>query len=223
MGYIKLQGADGFELSAYAAEPGAECRGAVVVIQEVFGVNSHIRAVADGYAAEGFYAIAPALFDRVESGVELGYGPEDMQRGVELAFGQLDMGQALADVQATVNHAVQWGKVGVVGYCYGGLLTWLAACQLQNISAASSYYGGGVPQQAKLQPECPIILHFGERDEHIPMDSVHAFINAHSELAVYTYDADHGFNCDQRDSFDPAAAELARERTLTFFRRHLVG
>lgn len=223
MGHINLRSADGFEPGAYVAEPAGDSRGAVVVVQEVFGVNSHIRSVADGYADDGFYTVAPALFDRVETGVELGYGAEDMARGVELAFGQLDMGQALADVQAAIDHAAGFGKVGVVGYCFGGLLTWLAACQLQNVSAASSYYGGGVPQQAKMTPECPIILHFGEQDEHIPMDSVHAFINAHPNLAVYTYDADHGFNCDQRESFEPAAAALARERTLSFFNRHLRG
>ena len=155
-----------------------------MVIQEVFGVNSHIRTVVDGYAAEGYYAIAPAIFDRVETGVELGYEGEDMQKGIDLAFNQLDMPQTLADLQVAINHAGDKGKVGVVGYCFGGLLTWLSACNLDNVAAASSYYGGGVPDQADLQPRCPTILHFGEKDSFIPMDTVEAFIAKHPELRV---------------------------------------
>ena len=221
MGSIVLKCADGFDLSAYEARPQGECHGAVVVIQEVFGVNSHVRSVADGYAAAGYYAIAPAIFDRVEKGVELGYEAADMERGIDLAFSKLQMPQTLADIQSAIDHAAGYGKVGVVGYCFGGLLTWLSACQLNNVCAASSYYGGGVPDQAALSPKCPIILHFGEKDSFIPMDSVREFVARHPELTVYTYDADHGFNCDQRASFDAAAADIARQRTLEFFARHL--
>jgi len=221
--HIKLKSADGFEFDAWEAKPQGDCRGAVVVIQEVFGVNSHIRSVADGYAADGFYTVAPAIFDRVEPGIELGYEGADLERGIDLAFGKLEMAQTLADVQAAIDHAAQYGKVGIVGYCFGGLLTWLAACQLQNLAAASSYYGGGVPDQANLDPQCPIILHFGERDAHIPMDSVNRFIDRHPKLAVFTYDADHGFNCDQRASYDARAAAQARERTLEFFVRNLAN
>lgn len=221
MGETSVQSADGFKLAAYEAKPQGECRGAVVVIQEVFGVNSHIRSVADGYAADGFYAIAPALFDRIQAGVELGYGEADIQRGVDLAFNKLELERTLADIQATVDHAAGYGKVGIVGYCYGGLLTWLSACQLNSLAAASSYYGGGVPEQRDMTPRCPTILHFGEQDDYIPMDSVRAFMARHPDLEVYTYDADHGFNCDQRASFDAAAAGLARQRTLALFSRHL--
>lgn len=221
MGNISLRSADGFELSAYETKPQGNCRGAVVVIQEVFGVNSHIRSVVDGYAAAGYYAIAPAIFDRVETGVELGYEGEDMQRGVDLAFNKLQMPQTLSDLQSAIDHAAVYGKVGVVGYCFGGLLTWLTACQLQNVSAASSYYGGGVPDQADMEPRCPVILHFGEQDSFIPMDSVKAFMVRHPDLPVYTYDADHGFNCDQRGSFNAKAAKLARERTLELFASEL--
>lgn len=221
MGQISIQGADGFKLSAYEAIPQGDCRGAVVVIQEVFGVNSHIRSVVDGYAGDGFYAVAPSLFDRVEPGIELGYEASDVERGVELAFSRLQMPQTLADIQSAIEHAAAYGKVGVVGYCYGGLLTWLAACQLNNLHAASSYYGGGVPEQAAMTPRCPVILHFGEQDEYIPMDSVRKFMAAHPDLAVYLYDTDHGFNCDQRESFDAGAAALARQRTLELFAQHL--
>jgi carboxymethylenebutenolidase len=195
----------------------------VVVLQEVFGVNSHIRSVADGYAADGYYALAPALFDRVEPGVELGYEETDMARGVELAFNSLEMKNTLSDIQAAVDHAATHGKVGIVGYCWGGLLTWLSACQLQHLDAASSYYGGGVPDQADMTPLCPIILHFGEQDDYIPMEGVRRFMARHPDLAVYTYPADHGFNCDQRPMYDAAVAALARQRTLTLFANRLVG
>jgi len=221
MGNIVLKCADGFDLSAYEARPQGECHGAVVVIQEVFGVNSHIRSVADGYAAAGYYAIAPAIFDRVEKGVELGYEAADMERGIDLAFSKLQMPQTLADIQSAIDHAAGYGKVGVVGYCFGGLLTWLSACQLSGLAAASSYYGGGVPEQAELNPKCPVILHFGEKDPYIPMDSVRAFMSRHPELSVYTYDTDHGFNCEQRASYAAEAARLAKERTLALFEKNL--
>jgi len=221
MAQITLTSGDGFTFNAYEAIPKGARRGAVVVIQEVFGVNRHIRAVVDGYAAAGYYAIAPALFDRVAPGLELGYDMDGLDQGVEIAFSKLQMPQTLADLQAAIDHATKRGKVGVVGYCWGGLLTWLAACNLDRISAASSYYGGGVPDQAELQPRCPIILHFALEDAYIPMDSVRKFLSRHAELPVYTYPADHGFNCDERDSYDAASATLAKERTLEFFARHL--
>ncbi len=217
MGFITLQAADGFEFAAYEALPQGAPKGAIVVIQEVFGVNSHIRSVADGYAAEGYYALAPAIFDRVEKGVELAYEAEDMQRGIDLAFNQLDMATTLGDLQTAINHAAARGKVGVVGYCFGGLLTWLSACKLDGVAAASAYYGGGIPDQADQTPKCPVILHFGDRDSFIPMDSVEAFKARHPELDSYVYAADHGFNCDQRGSYDADAAQLALARTLALF------
>lgn len=223
MGLITLQCADGFSMGAYEARPQGDCKGAVVVIQEVFGVNSHIRSVADGYAADGYYALAPAIFDRVEAGVELGYEQPDMERGVDLAFNKLQMPQTLADIQSAIDQAADYGKVGIVGYCFGGLLTWLSACQLKNLDAASSYYGGGVPDQAEMTPRCPVILHFGEQDDYIPMDSVRQFIARHPDLKVYTYAADHGFNCDQRASFNGEVAKLARQRTLALFEQHLAA
>ena len=142
--------ADGFELGAYEASPAGEAKGAVVVIQEIFGVNSHIRSVVDGYAEAGFYAIAPAIFDRLERDIQLGYTEDDMNAGIELAFQKLDMNQTLADLQATIDAAAERGKVGVVGYCFGGLLTWLSSCNLNHVSAASAYYGGGIPDNADM-------------------------------------------------------------------------
>lgn len=223
MGFINLKAADGFEFSAYEATPAGEAKGAIVVIQEVFGVNSHIRAVVDGYAKEGYYAVAPAIFDRAEPGVELGYESADMERGIDLAFNQLDMPTTLGDLQTAINHAAGHGKVGVVGYCFGGLLTWLTACKLDGVAAASAYYGGGIPDQADMNPKSPIILHFGEKDSFIPMESVEAFKAKHPDLPSYVYAADHGFNCDHRGSYDADAAKLALERTLDFFAKEIAA
>lgn len=206
-----------FNMGAYVAEPVGDARGAVVVIQEIFGVNRHIREVADGYAEAGYFAIAPKIFDRVERDIELGYDEADMGRGIDLAFQKLDLAQTLGDIQNTINTAAPHGKVGVVGYCFGGLLTWLSACTLDNVAAASSYYGGGVAGQLDKNPRCPIIMHFGELDAHIPLSDVEKVKAAHADVPVHVYAADHGFNCNHRGSFDESAANLARTRTLEHF------
>jgi len=219
--HTKITAADGFTLDAYQAAPSGTPKGAVVVIQEIFGVNPHIREVVDGYAADGYFAIAPAIFDRAEKNVELGYDEAGMQAGIDLAFNKIDMGNTLKDLQATIGVAAKHGKVGVVGYCFGGLLTWLAACELNGVSAASSYYGGGVAAQKDRTPKCPVIMHFGELDAHIPMDQVEAVKAAHPDIPVYVYAADHGFNCDHRASYDASAAALAKERTLALFAEQL--
>jgi len=220
MASVELQAADGHRLGAYIARPSGTPRRALVVVQEIFGVNGHIRAVADGYAADGFLAIAPAVFDRVEPGVELGYADADIARGRDLRT-RVGDDNALSDIAAAIAHVDQGLKVGVVGYCWGGLLSWLAACKLDGLSAAVVYYGGGVPGQAALTPRCPVLAHFGERDAAIPVDTVRAFGAAHPEVQLHLYDAGHGFNCDHRGSYNAAAAKLARERTLAFFARHV--
>ncbi len=213
---------DGFALGAYtnAPETGVS-KGAIVVIQEIFGVNTHIQQVVDGYAEQGYTAIAPAIFDRVEPGIQLGYTEADMGRGIELAFQQLEMSQTLQDLQCVVNHAGSFGSVGVVGYCFGGLLTYLSACNLTGVKAASSYYGGGIAGALGQQPTCPLIMHFGELDAHIPMSDVDKIKAAHSQVPVYVYDADHGFNCDHRGSYNAKASGLALERTLEHFEQNL--
>ena len=218
---IKLQSADGFQFAAWEALPEGAPKAGVVVIQEIFGVNSHIREVAEGYAAAGYAALAPQIFDRVAPDVELGYTEADMGRGIELAFRKLHMANTLADLQAAVNHAATYGRVGIVGYCFGGLLTWLSACGLDGVAAAASYYGGGVAGEAGRAPKCPVIMHFGERDAHIPMTDVDKVKAAQPDVPVYVYAADHGFNCDHRASFDAASAALARQRTLAFFAEQL--
>jgi len=220
--HLELAAADGHRCGAYLASPPAQPRGAIVVVQEIFGVNAHIRSVADGYAADGYEAIAPALFDRIEAGVELGYTEADVQRGIALRA-KVPADKALADIAAAVAQAhVQGGaKVGVVGYCWGGLLSWLSACSLDGLACAVTYYGGGMPDQRALVPRCPVLAHFGEKDQAIALAGVEAFRAARPEVEVHLYPAGHGFNCDQRGSFDAPSARLARERSLAFFARHL--
>jgi len=217
---LELKAADGVVISAYRADPAGRSRGGLVVTQEIFGINSHIRSVCDGFAAEGYLAIAPALYDRYHRGFEVGYTPEDIAKGRELkAKAQVDV--ALEDVSAARDVAAAAGKVGIVGYCWGGYVTWMAASRLDGFACAIPYYGGGMLEAAAERPRCPVIAHFGERDTGIPVDGVRKFAAAHPEIQVYIYAADHGFNCDQRGSYDAASAKLARERTLTFLQRHV--
>lgn len=223
--FIELKAADGFIFPAYVAEPSGVPRGAVVVLQEIFGVNAHIRAVADGFAADGYRAIAPATFHRVKPDVELGYTPDDMSAGMALkaAVEALPAPGVLQDIQAAIDDASQAGKVGIVGFCWGGLLTWRAACTLDGLAAAVPYYGGGIttPDEAGRIPKVPVMAHFGAKDHYISLPSVEAFAKAQPQVEVHIYEADHGFNCDHRGSYDSAAAQLARERTRAFLARHL--
>ena len=215
---ISLEAADGHLLDAYVADPTAAPRGAVVVLQEIFGVNSHIRSVADGFAADGYLAIAPSLFDRVERGVDLGYGEADIVRGraLKIAVGNE---VPLLDIAAAIAHVAPAGRVGVVGYCWGGLLAWLAACEAEGLATSVPYYGGGIPEHAARVPRCPVLAHFGAQDGHIPLATVEAFRAAQPQVEVLVYPAQHGFNCDQRASFDDASAVLARRQTLDFLQR----
>ena len=222
---ITLKAADGFESSAYLSEPTGTPKGAIVVLQEIFGVNSHIRSVADGYAKAGYLAIAPATFDRIERGVELGYTPDDMGRGSKLkaAVEALPPPGVLLDVQAAVDQVSRAGKVGIVGYCWGGLLVWRSAEKVRGLAAAVAYYGGGmtVGSEPSRQPAVPTMAHFGDQDTHISVESVKAFEQAHPEVEVHLYAANHGFNCDQRGSYNAGAAATALERSLFHFGKHV--
>lgn len=218
---IELTASDGHRLSAYRADPAGKPRGAIVVIQEIFGVNSHIKSVADGYAADGYLAIAPALFDRAQKGVDLGYSPDDIAKGRDIRAKITD-DMAMKDVAAAVKEARGAGKVGIVGYCWGGLITWLASEKVPGLAAAAPYYGGGMPDRAGVQPKVPVMGHFGAKDAHIPVEGVKKLAAAQSKHQFFIYDdADHGFNCDQRGSYNAAAAKQARARTLEFFRKHV--
>ena len=220
----KLTTKDGHTLAAYRADPpknlnGGKPRGGIVVIQEIFGVNRHMRRTTDLFAAEGYVAICPALFDRVERGVDIAYGPDDIAKGRDLR-GKVTWEQTLADMAAAIAEAKKAGKVGVVGYCWGGSVAWRAATQLDCV-ASVGYYGGMVAQFANEKAKCPVMLHFGEKDASIPLSDVEKFKQAQPGVPVHIYPADHGFNCEDRKQHDPAAAKLARERTLAFFRSHV--
>lgn len=225
--FVNLTSQDGFVVPAWVAQPDGAPQGAVVVLQEIFGVNSHIRAVADRLAARGYFAVAPATFARVRPDVELGYSEADMREGsgFKAAVEALPGDGVLPDIQAAIDLAAErsGAKVGIVGFCWGGLLTWRSACSLRGLSAAVCYYGGGMtsPDEVARQPLVPVLAHFGQRDRWIPVESVQAFARAHPEVQVHVYEADHGFNCDQRGSYDEASALVARDRTLAFFSRHL--
>ena len=222
---IQLTSSDGFVFPAYVARPAGKAKGAIVVLQEIFGVNSHIRSVADGYAEKGYLAVAPATFHRLQQGVELGYTAPDVQAGAALKarVEALAAPGVMPDIEAAIQYAAQAGKVGMTGYCWGGLLAWRSACLLNGLAAVAPYYGGGMTVGLELgrQPRCPVLCHFGDKDQHITIDSVEAFKKAQPQVGVQIYHADHGFNCDQRGSFDAPSAALARERTLAFFAQHV--
>ncbi len=217
---IELTAGDGFKLAAYRADPTGKPRGGLVVVQEIFGVNRHIQSVCEGFAEDGYAVIAPALFDRYQRGVDLGYTPDDIAKGRELK-GRTQVEATLLDVAAARNAVSASGKVGIVGYCWGGYVAWMAAARLPGFACAVPYYGGGILENASEKPKCPVMAHFGERDAVIPVDGVRKLAAAHPEAQVFIYAADHGFNCDQRGSYDAASAHQARERTLAFFRQHV--
>ena len=218
---IKLTAADGYQLNAYLAES-TKPIASLVVIQEIFGLNSHIRGVVDDYAGQGFRVIAPALFDRVEPHLELGYGPEDMAKGLAVRnkIGQDEMMKDVAAAVGYIGRISNGGRIGVLGYCLGGTLAWLAATRL-NVAAAVGYYGGRIAQHADETPQCPVMLHFGALDQHIPSSEIDKIRSAHPDVPIFMYDAGHGFNCEQRKDYEPKSAGLARQRTLEFFRKHL--
>ncbi|MFM7330458.1 MAG: dienelactone hydrolase family protein [Brachymonas sp.] len=229
---IHLTSADGVQIAAYEALPAGEAKGAVVVLQEIFGLNRHIRNVADAYAQAGFFVVAPAMFHRVAAGTELGYTPDDMPKGFALkSAAEALLPLLLGDVQAAIDHAARGGKaagapkihkVGIVGYCWGGLMSWRAAQTLQGLAASAPYYGGGMHKELAQPLKCPVMAHLSDQDDYVPMDGVAALQVAYPQANVHVYPAKHGFNCDERASYHDASAKLARERTLTFFAQHLV-
>jgi carboxymethylenebutenolidase len=218
--WLELTAGDGHRFAAFRASPAGRARGGLIVIQEIFGVNGHIQSVCEGYAADGYDAIAPALFDRVQRGVVLGYGPDDVAEGRRLR-GATSSDAALLDVAATLNRAASAGKVGIVGYCWGGLIAWLSAARVPGLACAVTYYGGGMVDAKDEDPRCPVQGHFGRRDTMIPVAGITELARLHPEVEVFFYDADHGFNCDRRASYEPESARLARSRTLDFLSKHV--
>ena len=217
---VKLKASDGHALDAYVSSPSTTPNSGLVVLQEAFGVNRHIRSVADSYAKDGFLALAPALFDRMERGVELGYEGADLQKGIALAR-QSNPQTVMMDVAAALAYLRKHGakRCGVLGYCFGGTMAWLTATRLDP-DVAVGYYGGNITHFTQENPRCPVMLHFGTLDKHIPKQDVERFQAAHPAVEIFWYEADHGFNCDDRSSFNAAAAKRARERSLELLKRY---
>ena len=214
---IQLTASDDHVFSAYLAEPAGKPRGGIVVIQEIFGVTRHIRDVTEQYAAAGYLAVAPALFDRVEPDVDVPY--TDSQKGFGYVTA-LHNDKVMLDIQAAADHVKPAGKVGVVGYCWGGQLAFLAAARVR-IDAAIAYYGGGINQQLAHIPRVPVMFHFGEQDTHIPLSAVDEIRTAYPRGIYHLYPAQHGFNCTDRASFDVPSAKLAFDRSVEFFRQNI--
>jgi carboxymethylenebutenolidase len=220
---VTLTSSDGFKLGAYRADPKGTPKGAVVVIQEIFGVNHHIRAVTDRLANEGYVAIAPAVFDRLQKDFQTGYTPDDIATGREMA-GKADQQAMLRDTQAAIDAVKDVGKVGITGFCMGGTITFVAAAQLSGLSAAVAYYGGQIAKNVDQKPKVPIMMHFGEKDAGIPMPDVELIRGKHPNAEIFVYEgAQHGFHCDERASYDKKSADVAWPRTMEFFAKHLKG
>lgn len=218
MARVTLTASDGHTLSAERIDPAGPARGGLVVVQEIFGVNAHIRAVTARFAAAGYRTIAPALFDRVERDVELGYEEAAFDRGRALV-GQLDEDQLLSDLAAARAAVAGDDRVACVGYCFGGAVAWIAAAKLEGIAGAISYYGSRIAQNEGLTPKVPVQMHVGRHDASFPLEIVHRVASAHSAVEAFEYEAGHGFSCDHRADFDPDAAALALERSLGFLAR----
>ncbi|WP_158880358.1 dienelactone hydrolase family protein [Rhodanobacter sp. L36] len=217
---IDIIASDGHALSAYVAEPEGRAIGALVMLQEFFGVNAHIREMADQYAKDGFHTIAPAIFDRVERSVELGYDPAGMQKGRELRA-KLDLDETMLDVQAAIDAVASFGAVAALGYCWGGSLAYLAAARLNHVVCAVGYYGAQIAGHADETLRAPVLLHFAEHDEYIPLSDVERIRHAHPDIEIHMYPGtEHGFSCNDRKFYEPKAAALARERSLAYLTQH---
>lgn len=220
---IELQASDGHKFGAYRADPSGAPRGGIVIIQEIFGVNDHIRSVCDRTAELGYLAIAPALFDRVEPGFESGYSPEEIE-AARAFIPNLDLDLMMADISAAAAAAQIAGPVGVIGFCLGGFLAFQSATRLTNLKAAVGYYGGRIVQHVDQVPNCPTQLHFGSEDKGIPLSDVDKIKSARPDCDIHVYvGADHGFHCDARATFHQQAAMAAWARTHVWLERHMGG
>lgn len=218
---LKLTASDNFQLGAYRADPNGAPKGAVVVIQEIFGVNHHIRAVCDRLADEGYVAIAPSIFDRVEPNFTSGYSPDEIAIARKFVADP-DWTAMLRDTQAAIDAVRDVGPVGIIGFCLGGSIAYAAATKLSGLKAAIGYYGSAVVRFADDKPKVPTELHFGEKDAGIPLSDVETIKTKRPDVEVYVYPgAQHGFHCDERASYDKASADIAWPRSMAFFAKHL--
>jgi carboxymethylenebutenolidase len=218
---LKLTTSDNHTLGAYRADPAGQPKGGIVVIQEIFGVNHHIRAMCDRFAAIGYTAIAPAVFDRFVRDFECGYTPDEIANARSY-LGNLNFDNMMKDIAAAMDNVKGAGPSGIVGYCMGGTAAFLAACRVPGFKAAVAYYGGMIGKFADEKPKCPLQMHFGEKDEGIPMATVEDIKKKQPQAGTYTYpDAPHGFSCDERASYRKEASDLAWKRTTDFFAKHM--
>jgi carboxymethylenebutenolidase len=220
--HLSLVASDSFKLGAYRADPSGAAKGGIVVIQEIFGVNHHIRAVCDRLAGMGYAAVAPALFDRQQPNFECGYSPDEIANARKFVANP-DWGAMMRDVQAAIDEAKKSGPTAIMGFCMGGTLAFLAAAKLNGLSATIGYYGGQIAKNADEKPKVPVQLHFGEKDASIPMsdvDTIKAKRSGDCEIYVYP-DAQHGFHCDERGSYNEAAAKLTWQRSTASLEKHL--
>jgi carboxymethylenebutenolidase len=219
--HITLTASDGFKLGGYRAEAQGKAKGGLVVIQEIFGVNHHIRAVCDRFAALGYTAVAPAVFDRVQPNFECGYSPDEIAHARTL-IPKVDWGKMLLDVAASIDDVKSAGKVGIVGFCMGGTVAFLSAGKLDGLSAAVGYYGGQIAKNVDVKPKVPTLLHFGDQDQSIPMSDVELIKQKRPDCEIYVYQgAGHGFACDERGSYNEAAHKVAWERTTAWFAKNV--
>ena len=219
---LTLKASDGHELSAYRADPAGKPKAGLIIIQEIFGVNDHIRSVCDRFAQDGYLCVAPALQDRGERNFEVGYTPPDVERG-RAVRGKVKNEDSMKDLKAAYDYLAKEGvAIGTVGYCWGGSLAWLSAVELDGLKVAVAYYGGEIPANADKQAKCPVMFHFGEKDGGIPLDKVEIIKQKQPQFPLHIYkDAGHGFSCDARGSFHPASHELALGRTREFLTKNL--
>ncbi|MSP51215.1 MAG: dienelactone hydrolase family protein [Alphaproteobacteria bacterium] len=217
---ITLTAGDGFKLAAYEAPAVGQAKGNLVLVQEIFGVNRHIKAISDKWASRGYRVVAPALFDRVEKNVDLGYGQDDFTKGRETR-GKLALDNVVADVRAAADYLGKPGTAAILGYCFGGFVTFVSSCRL-SFAAAAGYYGGSIVNHMNEKPKCPTILHFGALDKAIPLTDVDKIKAARTDVTVYVYDkADHGFCCDERPTFHAESCKTADERSMALFAKNL--
>jgi carboxymethylenebutenolidase len=217
---ITLTASDGFKLGAYRAEPQGKPKGGLVVIQEIFGVNHHIRSVCDRFAAQGYVSVAPQVFDRMQPNFESGYSPDEIAHA-RTFVPKIDWAAMMRDTAAAIDNVRSAGKVGIVGYCMGGSVAFLAAGKLDGLSAAIGYYGGAIAKNADVKPKVPTLLHFGDQDQSIPMSDVELVKQKRPDCEIHVYHAGHGFNCDERGSYDAESAKLALERTRAWLARYV--
>ena len=219
--HVELTASDGHKFDAYVAEPSGKPKGALSVVMEIFGVNSHVRRVTDEYASDGYLAIAPAFFDRAQKGLDVGYTGADLELARTL-MQKMNLNDPLKDVEAAKAHIASAGKCAIVGYCWGGSLSFKSACNVNGLACAIAYYGGSIPNLIDEKPKCPVMFHWGETDASIPLDKAKQVADKHKDQTHYFYPgAGHGFNCEQRGSYNADAAKQARTRTLEFLNKHV--